>query len=226
MRKHLALFALAALASLTHAGAWAATYVYTGATYSSLVHNFTAPCGASPCQIFTAGMRQTGSITTNQPLAPNLNDADVSPLIASYAFNDGVTQYTSANLSDGLLYALVTTDAAGNITDSHIAITHWQTANHLVGGRMGLVLVNPGGFSNSSFNELCTTVSNAGICTGTAEDTSTSYAVAPAQSGAWAPIAPASVQAVPVDNPVALLLTAAGLLGLALRSRRTLRLAA
>lgn len=218
MRKPLALFVLAALGAFAHASAWAATYTYTGLNYSSPTHDFTAPCAAGTCQNFTTAMRQTGSITTNQPLPPNLNDASVTSFIASYAFDDGVTQYTSSGMSERLMYAHVTTDAAGNITASRILVVRWKTANHLVGERLDYVLIRTDD-SISVSNEMCTSMSS-GICTGSAQDTATSFAL-PAGNGAWVSSAPAAVQAVPVNNPFALLLTATGLLGLALRSRRT-----
>lgn len=216
MKKYLVLLASAFL----QAGAWALTYTYTGPTYSSPTHDFTAPCAAGTCTNFTTAMRQTGSMTTNQPLPPNLNHVEVSSYISGYSFSDGVTQYNSSGIPERLLYAYVTTDAAGNITGSDIVIIRWQTANHLIGGRIDHIAVNQGSFSN----EVCAGMGNPGMCTGTAEDTATSYAFAQAVNGGWAPIAPAAAQAVPVDNPFALWLSAAGLLGIALRGRRGLLL--
>jgi hypothetical protein len=45
MRKHLALLALA---TFVHAGAWAATYTFTGPIYASPL-DYTAPCSAGTC---------------------------------------------------------------------------------------------------------------------------------------------------------------------------------
>ena len=216
MKKALVLLA----AVFLQAGAWALTYTYTGPTYNSPTHDFTAPCAAGTCTNFTTAMRQTGSMTTNQPLPPNLNHVEVSSYISGYSFSDGVTQYISSGIPQRLLYAYVTTDAAGNITDSDIVIIRWQTANHQIGGRIDHIAVNQGSFSN----EVCAGMGNPGMCTATTEDTSTSYAFAQASNGGWTPIALPTAQSVPVGNPFALLLTATGLLGLALRGRRELLL--
>lgn len=124
MKKYLALLAAAFLQT----SAWAATYTFIGPTYTTLTP-FTPPCATPTCGNFTAAMRQTGSFTTAAPLAPNLNTADISGLIQSYSFSDGLVQYNSGDAATRLAFAVVTTDAAGNIVGESIDIHHWQTAS-------------------------------------------------------------------------------------------------
>lgn len=216
MRKHLALLALAAL---THAGAWAATYTFTGPTYAS-PHDYTAPCAAGTCANFSTAMRQTGHFNTSQPLPASQSSLDIVPYITWYDFNDGVTSYSMNGLYTRLAHAKVSTDAAGQIIDADIVFMWWQTGSHGAGDRLSYMSVN---FA-SYFNRPCISLASPDICNTFADDGATSHAFAHG-SGGWTSdipvvVGPVGAQSVPVDNPFALVLTAAAVLGLALRKRR------
>ncbi|MES2929846.1 MAG: IPTL-CTERM sorting domain-containing protein [Pseudomonadota bacterium] len=174
MKKYLVLLA----AALLQANAWAATYTFTGPFYTNLTP-FTAPCATPTCANFTTAMRQTGSFTTAVPLAPNLVNADITGLVQTYSFNDGLTQYSSADPENQLRLAFVDTDAAGNITAENISFYRWQTANHGISDRLNVLTVNLLGI----FNAPCQGMGVSNICDLINSDSSTSMSFT--SGGSW-----------------------------------------
>jgi hypothetical protein len=96
------------LALLISNYAYAATYTYTGS-------NFTTVAG-----VYTTNMRITGIINTSPPIPPNSSSLDISPILTSWSFNDGVSTISSAN---GIFFKgeipRFSTDGEGNITGYH-----------------------------------------------------------------------------------------------------------
>jgi hypothetical protein len=221
MKKHLVLLALAAFA---HASAWAATYSYTSNGYASAsLHNYTAPCGAGNCANFTAAMAPTATFTTAVPLAPNLVNSDVlfpGGNILAYTVFDGITTYTQGDPQVAGLYQVsVSTDAAGQLTALSMIVLRWQNPGPHSGANMRLDWVNTEG--GAGHNAICLAVDAEDRCTTWESPGSTDGNTSWAKVGA---VPAGAAQAVPVDNPFALALTATGLLGLALRGRRELLL--
>ena len=216
MRKHLALLALAAF---THASAGAATYQFTGATYNNFTP-FTAPCATPACADFGLSMTQTGSFTTNTPLAGNLANANITSLITSYSFNDGLTQYTSGGSNDKLVFAHVWTDGAGDIVAQNIVMQKWQSANHGANGRLDTLSVD----NSSVHNGYCVTPAiSSGYCSLSDADASTS--LADGSGGAWSTSAApvnggSSVASVPTLGEWSLLLLSALMAGMGALLRR------
>lgn len=68
--------------------AWATTYYFASDPYTIRFPHST--CGTGTCADYPAGARVTGSFTTAVPLAGNLPATEVTPLVTSYSFNDGV----------------------------------------------------------------------------------------------------------------------------------------
>ena len=169
----------------------AATYVYTGNAYTNLI-DYTAPCSAGPCANYSTSMRVTGSIRTALPLAPNLVNQDITALIASYTFSDGVNTIASSAANARIYYPFkVSTDASGQITAASVLLTIWEsgTSPHTTSDRWSNIAVGSG---SGGYNNLtCTTigVSSAGAadsCTvgGALDgDVSASLAMTP---GSWA----------------------------------------
>lgn len=208
------------------ASAWAATYSYTGNLYNpATVHNFTAPCSAGDCANFTAAMWPTATITTTVALAPNMT-ADAIPLsnITAFTIFDGLVTYTNSDPLVTLLFANATTDATGQLTRLQITAMRWQAPGPHSGANMRLDSVNT--TSGSLHNVICLATAPApgggDVCTQSegngSYDSNTSWA----DPGLLPPGPSTSPQAVPADNPFALVLTATGLLALALRGRRKL----
>jgi hypothetical protein len=85
------------------AAAASTTYVFTGHPYQTANGSY------------TTSMSITGSFTTAAPLAANLTSStDITPLVKSWSFSDGVNNYTLANsVQNGDME--VTTDSGGNI---------------------------------------------------------------------------------------------------------------
>lgn len=211
MKKLLTILALAACA---HASA--ATYTFNGANYSQgNITNFTAaPCApSSQCAAFTTAMRQQGRFTTAAPLQANLVAADISALITSYSFQDGLTQYTSGGPNDYLGLATVATDGMGNITAVALTVGKWQTASHGVNDRISVMAVNDVSYHNA----LCDFVTPSGACLQNNEDSSSSDVFTLTANG-WttlaAPVAPAITSPVPpaatVGVPYSFTVTATG----------------
>jgi hypothetical protein len=192
MKKYLVLLA----AALLQASAWAATYTFTGPLYANLTP-FTAPCATPTCANFTTAMRQTGSFTTAAPLAPNLVNTNITSLVQSYSFDDGLTQYNSGDAATRLSFVEVNTDAAGNIVDQNIAIAHWQTASHGVNDRLNVFRAN----LSSYFNAYCQALNGSGGCALLNTDASTSRVLAHIGVGGWA-TSPTITSAIPPGGTV------------------------
>ena len=199
MKKYLVLLA----AALLQASAWAATYTFTGPLYTNPTQ-FTAPCATPTCDNFTTAMRQTGSFTTAAPLAPNLANVLITGLIQSYSFNDGITQYDSADPETWLAYAFVSTDPVGNIVYENIELSRWQSVNHGVNDRLNSMSVN----ILSVSNVYCQQTGGLGTCVLVNGDASTSTAFAHIGSGGWqtsvspVPTAPTITSATPPGGTV------------------------
>jgi len=199
MKKYLVLLA----AVLLQASACAATYTFTGPLYTNLTP-FTAPCATPTCADFTTAMRQTGSFATAAPLAPNLVNTNITSLVQSFSFDDGLMQYNSGDSATRLNFAFVSTDAAGNILNENIAIFHWQTASHGVNDRIDVFRVN----LSSYFNGYCQALNGSGACTLFGTDASTSRTLAYIGAGGWVTsasppqVAPTITSAIPPGGTV------------------------
>ena len=112
---------------LGSAAAHATTYTYTGNPFT----NFSA--GANP---YTTSDYVHGSFTTASPLAPNLEEVEITALVTSFLFNDFYDDHMpidSSILPAGFFLApVVTTDGNGdivywsiNVTDG--VLTHYIT---------------------------------------------------------------------------------------------------
>ncbi|PJI99430.1 hypothetical protein CLU85_4274 [Acidovorax sp. 69] len=167
------------LAVLLQTNAVAATYTFVGPTYPNPMP-YTAPCAIPGCANFTMAMQQTGSFTTALPLPPNLNLAFIEGLIQTYSFNDGIIQYSSADAQSKVLFAQVSTDAAGNIISENIDIQRWQTANHSVNDRLDTLSINLGSFHNM----YCQNIGAPDNCVLANNDASSSFAFAHSNN-AW-----------------------------------------
>ena len=99
------LISIALIACLISGYAHADTYTYIGT-------NFEFTGGDD----YTTDMRVTGSFTTSIPIPPNVSNFDLSGILTSWSFNDGVQTITNVN---GVIPAPpqsdVSTDASGNI---------------------------------------------------------------------------------------------------------------
>jgi hypothetical protein len=95
---------------------WAATYIYQGNNYSTIIVGTT----------YSTSMHISGSFTTANPLPANLSSTDIGPtgsnLVQSWSFNDGVNTYTPANSYIVQIGFTVTTDSSGNISQYSIGI--------------------------------------------------------------------------------------------------------
>jgi hypothetical protein len=109
----------------------ATVYNFTGVPYSTAV-NFVPPCAGGPCANYdVGGDRIVGSLTTSSPLAPNLFGANISSLVTSFRFNDGINTYSSDDPNVRRILFTVQTDSSGNIVEgtgvTTILLQLWQT---------------------------------------------------------------------------------------------------
>lgn len=132
-----------------HAGA--GTYVIAAPPYDS-IHNYSA-CPVGDCTNFTSSMSVQGRFELSEPLAPNLNPANVA---ARYTISDGVTVYSSDDpqMMPGIFF--VWTDAKANLVGVSLALTRWQRpGTHGATDRFDLLMVD--GFSAGAVHNLpCT----------------------------------------------------------------------
>lgn len=159
----------------------AATYAYIAQPYNFFA-DFTNPCAIPSCANFAPGMRFQGSFSTAANLAPNLVNAEITPLLTGYSFSDGLTTYSSADAQSRVVQMRVDTDAGGNITVFSVALQRWQgaAAPHVVGDRHDLVSVAAGSGPSPFHNLQCAAVGVSGsngvadVCTAQAFDASSS----------------------------------------------------
>ena len=98
----------AVLALLIGNYAYATTYTYTG-------DNFTE---ATPP--YTTSMKVTGTMVTSSPI-PSNSEVDISDILVSWSFNDGVQTISSSNGELNLNFPpLVLTNEQGDIIDSFL----------------------------------------------------------------------------------------------------------
>jgi hypothetical protein len=76
---------LVVLSLLLSGYAYATTYTFTGTNYESVSGSY------------TTAMRVTGSITTSSPIPPNSVNIDISGILTSWSFFDGVQTISSVN---------------------------------------------------------------------------------------------------------------------------------
>ena len=141
---------LACLCAFFQGSVWAATYTYTGPNYvAAQLHNFTAcPPGSGNCGAYTPALSQTGSFTTAAPLPGNLNNQDITALVTSFSFSDGLTTYASGDPQVTMISAQATT--TGGVLDISIRLLRWQTpAPHVAGDHLDTVTVQEHGQHNA-----------------------------------------------------------------------------
>lgn len=115
MKRIVLSFAVFALLIVNYA--YAATYTYTG-------DNYTMATG-----VYTADMRVTGTLVTSSPIPPS-SETDISGILTSWSFSDGVQTITSADGELNPNYPpLVATDEHGVITASILVVFSSPLAN-------------------------------------------------------------------------------------------------
>lgn len=114
----------------------ATTYNYTGT-------NFIDGLGS-----YTSGMSVTGSITTSSPIPENSVNYDITPLISSWTFFDGLQTISSTN-GGSIAYnpniplpLAFNTDALGNITFAQIQM-HAGPWTETTGSTNNFITVRP-----------------------------------------------------------------------------------
>lgn len=207
MKKYLVFLA----AALLQAGAWAATYTYTGPAYSAPdLHNFTScPPGTGNCGAYTTAMAQTGSFTTAAPLPSNLNSQDITAQLTSYSFSDGLTTYSSGDPQVTLVSVSATT--TGGVLDFSVHLVRWQTpAPHVIGDHLDQVLVTESGQHNAVCGNIQVNPQGDSCGTSNAGGVFSSWTDASSTVGSWTVtgLPPVAANAVPTLGEWGLLLLA------------------
>jgi len=114
MRRTLLTFAVFALLISNYA--YATTYTYTGENFDQVYGDY------------TTGMNVTGTIVTSSPIPPNSVDFDISPILTSWSFNDGMNTISSSNGKLVIYLPRFSTDAQGNIIKYFWAIANMGVA--------------------------------------------------------------------------------------------------
>lgn len=201
-------------AALLQAGAWAVTYTYTGVPYTpSVITNYTN-CAAGACDNFTPAMSQTGSFTTATTLPPDLANADIAPLITSFSFSDGLTQYNGADPDTTLVGATAFTDASGGVLAIALSFQHWSTSIHAFGSRMDVMVLHLLARKNSQCQgAIFQSPNGRDVCQTVDFDAASSRVTfaSPVTPGSWdvTSLPPAVAKAVPTLGEWSLLLLAA-----------------
>lgn len=139
------LFAAAAIFGLATV-AQAAAYLYSGPVYDQFI-DFGSPCTTDPnppCTNYTVGMRISGSFATEVQLPANLPaDTNISALVTSFNFTDGINTYSSSDPNVRRYRMEAATGSDGNIDPSgtRIQLDLWQSGSlpHIAGDRVGII---------------------------------------------------------------------------------------
>lgn len=151
---------VAAIACAVSTSALAATYTYTGNTYALANGSY------------TTAMSITGEFTTTDPLDPNLVGQDISGLVQTFSFSDGVSTITDANgtlatfnMLPGLI---VSTDGAGDITEWVVFARDLPLATAVSETNDIIVIINTGALTVTDqglADAVCDTVDGVPSCT-------------------------------------------------------------
>jgi len=144
------------LALFVSSYASATVYNYTGA-------NFTATAGS-----YTTAMRITGTIATNSPIPPNSVDFDISGILTSWSFSDGVQTISDVT---GVLHPHPTlvpafdTDGLGNITGAVFLTLASKPLGTTLLDTDSIIQIHPsgGGLDTAYVDAPCVNVSS-GVC--------------------------------------------------------------
>lgn len=134
----------------------AATYTYTGPLFSTITNHTT--CTVGICADYSGSMRVTGFFTTAAPLASGLVGSNVTTLVTSYSFNDGVNTIASSDANARLYDVIVSTSGTGAITAWNFAVQRWTTNNpgpHVVNDRQNAIIIDSAVFDAAFNNAQC-----------------------------------------------------------------------
>lgn len=209
MRTRFKFIVLGSLLMLLSNAAIAATYTYTGVTYTSA------------SGLYTTDMAINGSFETASPLPADMPLTEIGPggsnLVTSWSFNDGVTTFTEANsmpLYGDSFYFSVATNSVGEITEWTMGFMS-PLGPHAVAQPMDAIFFSSHQQATSA--EPCSLVAND-ICT-SIPTSGTNYADS-STAGTWeGAIAPATP--VPSMSNYGIAVLILSLMFLAFRLRRT-----
>ena len=166
MKRIVLSFALLALLISGYANA--TTYAYTGAYFTD---------GDGPD--YEEGMRVTGTLVTSSPIPPNFS-GDISDILTSWSFNDGVQTIDSSNGEFSPEYPpQVVTNEEGLVVDSFLAMFLSPIGTHV--GDIDSYIAVGLGTSIGVFGAVCRTVAD-GVCDSWEEPSSFAVAEDP---GVW-----------------------------------------
>jgi len=100
------------------------TYTFSGPTFDTIDNHST--CVVGTCAEYTTAHRVTGTIITASVLNPNLGLQDISGLVSSWTFSDGVNTIASTQPAARVGQIHASTDGAGNITSVSLNVYLWQ----------------------------------------------------------------------------------------------------
>ncbi|MDP3519219.1 MAG: hypothetical protein Q8S02_01210 [Hydrogenophaga sp.] len=82
------------------------------------------------CVNYGLQSRQSGSFIVASPFASNLSNQDISPLVISYSFSDGINTYNSSDPNARIHVFRISTDSNGKIINPNILLLKWLSGNN------------------------------------------------------------------------------------------------
>ena len=161
--------------------AGAEQYSFVSNQYS-IIRNYTPPCSAPTCANYLATMRVGGAFSTSGPLSANLTSQNISGLLTSWSFSDGINTISNTNPLAQIFDFSVTTDSSGAIIQSNIQLQKWQQTPQ-VGGYFNLIEIQ-GNNQSAAFTAVQCDSLVGSICRGWSYPSSSSLG-ASRQSGIW-----------------------------------------
>lgn len=165
----------------------AASYNYTGSNYVT-PFACTRPCatGAGTCANHTTSMHVTGSFTVNTALPVGVTNSDITSLLASFSFSDGLGTFASTDPKVRVLSFRVTTNSAGRLVNVSFQIMKWTSGAlpHVAGSRLDFV---SGGEGKVAYhNAYCSMPAGSDACGDAGFELDSSTSRVSYASGSWA----------------------------------------
>ncbi len=173
MKRTLLTFAVFAL--LISNCAYATIYTYTGENFDQVYGDY------------TTGMNVTGTIVTSSPIPPNSVDFDISPILTSWSFNDGMNTISSSNGKLVLFLPEFSTDAQGNIIKYFWAVANMGVAP-VEGDPVEFMSLTDDveiGIADAGFTDVSCTDVIDDVCTSFFVDQPFNYGSVYGQEGTW-----------------------------------------
>ena len=136
-------------------------YTLRNAVAAPRATDFHPPCQAGRCANYPGDNQVSGWFSTVDPLPANLDRRDIYPLLAGYAFSDGINRHASTSPDSRVQSFVVSTTATGDVVVERLWLVTWTSGGlpHRIGDRLNSLTL-AGGFAVAQNNDACIDVTS------------------------------------------------------------------